>query len=162
MIKILEDLDIAPFLECYNNIEKYIQWSEFPNGKQAGLQYRNGNNPWTDAVGKTSPDTRWTTDVVLNDLFKGTVFESIIEHYNLTRTRFMWIKPYCCYSMHRDLSPRFHIPLITNPDCYFVFKEEGLTHMEIGHAYWVDTTKEHSFMNCSKEWRLHLLGRLIP
>jgi len=162
MIKILEDFDVDLFLDCYQDIEKYIQWTEYPNGKQAGLQYRLGNDPWSDAVGRTNLTSRWDSGVVLNEHFAGTIFETIIKKYNLTRTRFMWIKPYACYSMHRDLSPRFHIPLITNPDCYFVFKDEGLFHMKTGHAYWVDTTKEHSSMNCSNEWRLHLLGRSLP
>lgn len=160
MIKILEDLDITPFLDCYNQREKLIQWSEFPNGKQVGLQYRQGGCVWTDAVGKTKPGPSWREGSHINPLFRDTIFETIIEKYKLRRTRLMWIKPLSCYSMHQDFSPRLHIPLITNPDCYFVFKETGLHHFPTGHAYWVDTTKEHSAMNCSSEWRLHLLGSI--
>ena len=166
MIKILENLDIQPFVECYNNLKDNIIWSEFESGQQAGLQYRPGNDVWTDAVGKPSskPDSKntWVQDKVLNEIFKNTVFESVIEKYNITRTRFMWLKPFSCYSIHRDLSERLHIPLITNPDCYFVFKKEGLFHLETGKVYFVDTKKEHTAINCSNQWRLHLLGRVQP
>lgn len=160
MIKILEDLDITPILDCYKQLENLIQWSVFDNGKQVGLQYRPGGDIWTDAVGKTKPGSSWREGSNINPLFKDTIFETIINKYQLRRTRLMWIKPLCCYSMHQDFSPRLHIPLITNTDCYFVFKEFGLHHFPVGHAYWVDTTKEHSAMNCSSEWRLHLLGSI--
>jgi hypothetical protein len=158
MIKILEDLDVRLLLDCYKDIEKHIQWSEYANGKQTGIQYRKGNDPWVDAVGRAKLNDDWTSDVILNEHFIGTEFENIIKKYNITRTRLMWLKPYSCYSMHKDDSARLHIPLITNTNCYFVLKEEGLFHMETGHAYWADTRKEHSAMNCSTQWRLHLLG----
>jgi hypothetical protein len=160
MIRVLEDLNVKLLLDCYNDIEKHIQWSEYPNGKQAGLQYRESNEPWSDAVGRAKINDDWKSNIILNELFVGTIFEDIIKKYNLTRTRFMWLKPYSCYSMHKDDSVRFHIPLITNPYCYFVFREEGLFNMPSGHAYWVDTIKEHSAMNCSDKWRLHLLATL--
>ena len=157
MIKVLEDLDITPLLECYKNLEDNIQWSEFPTGKQVGIQHRKDCDPWSDAVGQ--PDSRgWKEEMFINQFFKNTPFEYYINKYKIRRTRLMWIKPHSCYSMHRDYTPRLHIPIITNPDCYFVFKKEGLFNMPVGHIYWVDTTKEHSAMNCSNEWRLHLLG----
>ena len=160
MIKILEDLDITPLLECYKNLENDIQWSEFQTGKQVGLQHRKDGNPWSDAVGqvKAGVNNGWDQELLINPLFKDTPFEYYIKKYKLRRTRLMWIKPLACYSMHRDYTPRLHIPLITNPNCYFVFKEKGLFNMPAGHAYWVDTTKEHSAMNCSNQWRLHLIG----
>ena len=160
LIKTLEDLNISPFLESYKNIEDGIVWTEYPNGKQAGLQYIQGCDPWTDAVGRANPNKNWYSNVCVNPYFNGTVFETFINKYKLTRTRFMWAKPFTCYSMHKDDSPRVHLPLITDPNCYFVFKDEGLFHFEVGKAHWVDTTKEHTFINCSPQWRLHLLGAL--
>lgn len=161
MIKVLEELDVVSLLNCYTNVEKHILWSEYPNGKQAGIQYRIGNDPWKDAVGRAKPNDKWTSDVILNEHFNGTLFEDIINKYQITRTRLMWLKPYSCYSMHKDDSVRFHIPLITNTYCYFVFKEYGVFNMPTGHVYCVDTTKEHSAMNCSNKWRLHLIGMKV-
>jgi hypothetical protein len=156
-IKVIDEIDISPILDNYYQLEKNIVWSEFPNGKQAGLQYTEGNDPWNDAVGRVKPEHCWK-DAKLNSYFNNSIFETVISKYKITRTRLMWLKPFSCYSMHRDDSVRLHIPLITNDKCFFVFKEDGLHNMEIGKVYWVDTLKEHSAMNCSSEWRLHLLG----
>lgn len=160
MIKILEDFDINPIFECYKKLESDIQWEEYPNGKQTGLQYRTDGDPWKDAVGTSINMIRgsWDIENNLNPYFKNTIFEEIITKYKLIRTRLMWAKPFSCYSMHRDDSPRFHIPIITNTDAYFVFKKDGLIHLSTGHAYWIDTRKFHTVMNCSKDWRLHLVG----
>jgi hypothetical protein len=160
MIKILDDFDVKELLEFYKKVEDDILWTEYNNGKQTGLQYRTGSNQWTDAVGPWKQgETKWK-DGLINSFFIGTPFEEVISKYNLYRTRLMWAKPFACYSMHQDYSPRVHIPLITNPDCYFVFKETGLTHLPVGKVYWTDTTKFHTAMNCSKEWRLHLVGEV--
>ena len=70
----------------------------------------------------------------------------------------MWIGPYACYSIHKDDTPRIHVPIITNPECYFVFKQGLLSHLPAGSVYWVDTTKFHTFMNCSDTPRLHIVG----
>ena len=75
----------------------------------------------------------------------------------------MWVNPMSCYSLHKDSTPRIHIPLITNPSCYFIFKEnntpEGIIqHLPVGSVYWTNTTVSHTFINCSELPRLHLVG----
>lgn len=160
MIKLLDNVDVTPILECYKKLEDGIKWVEYPNGKQAGLQYNEGNDPWTDAVGRMKAGQQWTPNSPLNPYFKDTIFEELIAKYKITRTRLMWLSPYSCYSMHKDDTARIHIPLITNDDCYFVFKEKGSFNLPAGGVYWVDTLLPHSAMNCSTEWRLHLLGAL--
>ncbi len=156
---VIDKIDSDLILNEYLKIEKDIPWSEYPNGKQTGLQYTDGNDPWTDAVGRMKIGQDWN-NCLLNPFFKGTLFEEIIKKYKLVRTRLMWLKPYSCYSMHRDDSKRLHVPIVTNDNCFFVFKNEGLISMTTGNVYEVDTTEPHSAMNCSSEWRLHLLGGL--
>jgi hypothetical protein len=57
MIKILGPIDIQPLLDCYSNLESGIQWTEYGHkGRQAGLQNRPSENPWTSIVGKSSGD----------------------------------------------------------------------------------------------------------
>jgi hypothetical protein len=160
MIKLLDNVDVNPILECYKKLEGGIKWAEYPNGKQTGLQYNGGNDPWSDAVGRLRAGQKWTTNALLNPYFKDTIFEELITKYKITRTRFMWLKPYSCYSMHVDDTARIHIPIVTNDDCYFVFKDKGCFTLPTGSAYLVDTTQSHSAMNCSSKWRLHLLGAL--
>lgn len=165
LIEVIDTIDHALVIESYLEIEKGISWREYPNGRQTGLQYHSGLDPWTDAVGagrgRTTPGLTWT-DTEINPYFKGTYFEEIIIKYKLLRTRLLWLKPYSCYSMHTDTSTRVHVPIITNDHCYFVFRENGLFNMPVGHVYHVNTLEEHSAMNCSKEWRLHLIGAVEP
>lgn len=160
MIKVLDNVDVTPILESYNKLENGIKWSVYPNGKQTGLQYNFGNDPWSDAVGRLKAGQKWSASALLNPYFKDTIFEELIAKYKITRTRFMWLKPYSCYSMHKDDTARIHIPIITNDECYFVFKDKGCFNLPTGSVYWVDTLETHSAMNCSSEWRLHLLGAL--
>jgi hypothetical protein len=98
------------------------------------------------------------TVFILNSVFKDTIFEEVINKYKLLRTRLMWVGPYACYSMHTDQTLRVHVPLITNSECYFVFKQGIVQHMPAGSVYWTNTLKPHTFINCSDIPRLHLIG----
>jgi hypothetical protein len=164
MIKVIGNIDIDLVVNQYMAIEDQIQWVEmYPHHKQAGLQYaEETENLWAGGTGKltglVNPEHQYNN---INPLLRGTIFEDIINEHKLVRTRFMWVNRMSCYSMHRDLSPRVHVPIITNPECYFVLKQgsEGLIeHLPAGKVYWTDTRIHHTFMNCSLEPRLHLIG----
>jgi hypothetical protein len=179
MIKILNDIDITDILSEFYRLEPNIVWtSSGHKGKQAGLQYKDDSKPgeldvplnpetnlpwtkheWTSAVGRNQGMELSYNKT--NPFFKDTIFEKLIADYKMTRTRLMWVNRMSCYSIHKDSTPRVHIPLITNPECYFVFKNNDtaqLTHMTTGHVYWADTRRDHTFMNCSEMDRLHLVG----
>ena len=157
LIKTIESIDINPILECYQSIESEIIWTEYNHkGKQSGLQYLDNEDPWASAVGiSRGRELEYSN---LNPLFSGTIFEEIINKYKFKRTRLMWVGPYACYSMHKDSTPRVHIPLITNLDCYFVFKSGIIKHLEAGYVHYTNTNWKHTFMNCSDQYRLHLVG----
>lgn len=157
MITLLEKIDTTEIVESYYSLESSIQWTDMGHkGRQSGLQYKEGQDPWSSAVGRGQGQDLGCT--LLNPFFKDTVFEQLINKYNLKRTRLMWVGPYACYSIHQDETPRVHIPLITNPDCMFLFKYGVPAHLELGSVYWVDTRKHHTFINCSDQSRLHLVG----
>lgn len=157
MIKILNKINSMEIFREFHKLEKDIVWTEYGHkGKQSGLQYADHEDIWTSAVGRRqNSETLYSN---LNDFFKNTVFEKIINEYQLKRTRLMWTYPYACYSMHRDESPRIHIPIVTNSQCFFVFKKGLIEHLSLGNVYWVDTRKFHTFINCSEFPRLHLVG----
>lgn len=157
MIKIVETIDVNSLLESYNLIEPNIQWTDYYlKGKQAGLQYKVNDDPWNSAVGKQNGrDHEYN---IINPLFKGTIFETLIDKYHLTRSRLMWVYGMACYSMHIDETPRIQIPIITNPDCYFIFKNLPPIHLRAGNVYFVDTRQYHTFANCSDHARLHFVG----
>lgn len=157
MIKVIESFRIAPLLACYFKIEREIVWTDYRNkGRQAGLQFKEVEDPWSSAVGVSKGAELAYTN--LNPFFKNTIFEEIINKYNLLRTRLMWISPMSCYSMHKDTTPRIHLPLITNPECYFVFKQGIVEHLKAGKVYQTNTLEDHTFINCSNQSRLHLVG----
>ena len=160
MIKILRDVDISSLLTYYKKIEDIIQWTDYGHkGKQAGLQYKEKEDVWASAVGKHSNNELSYNN--LNPFFKDTEFETIINEYNLTRSRFMWVGPMSCYSIHQDQTPRLHIPLITNTECFLLFKlGPKLIHLDTGKIYKAETRIPHTIINCSEFPRLHFVGIL--
>jgi hypothetical protein len=157
MIKSLNSIDHNNIINEYKTVESSLVWTEYGHkGKQCGLQFKDGEDPWTSAVGPSKGNE--LSYINLNPFFKNTIFEELIDSYKLYRTRLMWVGPYACYSMHKDTSPRIHIPLITNKDCLFVFRSKIPTHLSAGSVFWTDTRHSHSFMNCSDQPRLHLVG----
>ena len=158
MIHIIESIDIAPILKEYDSLEKDIVWYEAGSKKQTGLQYLEGEDQWISATGKSRKDIAETQFTLINPFFKNTIFETLIVKFKLLRARLMWVGPHSTYSMHRDTTPRIHIPMITNPDCYFVFQKGIVKHLPTGHVYWINTMDKHTFMNCSEQSRLHLIG----
>jgi len=157
MIKLLSHVDVQPILDKYSQVEKDIQWTDYGHkGKQAGLQYKIDEDPWTSAVGRSQGHELEYDN--LNPFFKDTVFEEVINKYNFKRTRLMWVGPNACYSMHKDTTPRIHIPLVTNSECYFVFRNGTIMNLSSGNVWWVDTRLLHTFINCSDHPRLHLVG----
>lgn len=157
MFKFINKINLDEVLDCYKKIESGIQWTDYGHkGRQAGVQYCPEENYWESAVGKNKGNGLVYTE--LNPYFKDTIFEDIIKQYNLHRTRLMWVGPYACYTMHKDDNPRIHVPIITNPSCYFLFKSGMLKYLEPGFVWWVDTRRHHTFINCSDQERLHLVG----
>jgi hypothetical protein len=156
MIKnIIDTIDVDTILNELNKLGN-IEWTDYIQGRQTGLQYKLGEDPWTSSVGKSQGNETQYTEI--NPFFKDTIFETVIEKYNLKRTRLMWVNPKSCYSLHADKTPRIHIPLITNPECYFLFKSGSLHHLATGSVWWVNTQLVHTFLNCSDHPRLHLVG----
>jgi len=155
--KPIDNIDIISLREFYSRIESEIKWQEYiQQGKQSGIQFADNEDPFLSAVGVAR-----TRDIAfnnLNSLYKDTIIEDIIKKYDCTRMRWMWMYPKSCYTFHKDQTPRIHIPIITNPDNMFVFEDHAPFHLPIGNVYWVDTRKKHTFINCSTELRLHLVG----
>ena len=152
---VIDTIDTDYILNELNTIDNIV-WTNFSQGRQVGLQYKLGEDFWASAVGKSQGNE--TQYIELNPFFKNTIFETIIEKYNLKRTRLMWVNEKSCYSLHSDETPRIHIPLITNSECYFLFNPGSLHHLAAGSVWWVNTKLCHTFLNCSSYSRLHLVG----
>jgi hypothetical protein len=66
----------------------------------------------------------------------------ILEHTDLARSF--------------NFSHRIHVPIVTNPDVYFMIEDERCI-MEEGNAYEINNKVLHSVENRGKETRIHLL-----
>jgi hypothetical protein len=156
IIREIETIDVPPILDAYYKIENGLVWKEESHGlKQSGLQYATGQDPFLSATGKVKLlDSAYDN---LNTYFEGSIFVDLIKKYNLKRSRLIWAPPRSAYSFHKDVSPRVHIPLVTNPGCYFIF-ENYMKHIPAGSVYWVDTARFHTFINTSIYPRLHFIG----
>jgi len=156
MIKEIGNFDAECFYSEYKRIEPQIVWGEIDKGNQAALQYRLDEDMWKGAVDRSKGNELEYNK--LNPIFKDTIFEEVIIKYQLKRTRFMWLNPWSCYSLHRDITPRIHFPIYTNSQNFFIFKDGGLEHLKAGVVYYADTRLLHTAINCSEEKRLHLVG----
>jgi hypothetical protein len=140
MIHQLTPIDHVKLLNDYNLIEPSIEWIDYsPQSKQFYLQLED--------------------EISLKPIVKNTIIEEYIKRFNLHRCRLMWLGTKCCYSMHKDPYQRIHIPMITNDQCYFIFKMGMVQHIPVGYAYLVNATLEHTAINGSNDhWRLHIVG----
>lgn len=94
-------------------------------------------------------------------LFDIPYINSIIKEHNLYRVRIMKLKSKTCYSYHQDWCKRFHIPIISNNNCFFVIDDIICRYPADGNYYIIDTTKTHTAVNASWEDRIHLIGDII-
>ena len=86
-----------------------------------------------------------------------------MKDLKMFRTRVLILRPYECYSYHRDYTKRIHIPVITNKSS-FIVEDRQLKHLPAdGNYYVVDTTKMHTALNGSRnnEDRLHIVGGIL-
>lgn len=159
---LLESMNVSSILNFYKSIEPSIKWQHGEKGKQSSLQYAIDEEPFISGCGKTSGMDK--SNNILVDIYHNTIVDNIIQKYKMVRTRWMWMSPFSCYSIHRDVYPRIHIPIITNDRCYFLFpnREENIIfNLPSTGVWWVNTRIEHTFLNCSDIWRLHLVGSCL-
>jgi hypothetical protein len=83
---------------------------------------------------------------------------SILLDLKMYRTRVMNLKPKTCYTYHRDITKRIHIPIETNESCFIIINKEVKHYPANGNYYVVDTTQYHTALNASMLNRIHIVG----
>lgn len=156
--KALGKVDTTRALEQFNElIEEMIK----TNIDQYGLKGRLDDKQDLDfGEGKTRAGVKleeWShwRDEKYNQGWLKSFLEGLSPR-TIGRVRIMRMRPRLCYSWHRDLTPRIHIPLITHPDNFMVINNESM-HLYRGTYWWTDTTKFHTAMNCSDKDRFHMV-----
>jgi hypothetical protein len=97
---------------------------------------------------------------VFNEEFKDTYFYEIYNTIpNIGRFRIMNMSGPSCYSIHTDVTYRYHIAIETSPDCLFLFPDLNKTlHIPLdGNFYIVNTKHRHTFINGSRSRRIHIV-----
>ena len=151
-------------VELCNNLAKSHGDFEYRSDGQVAIQTDEPNiDNWFAGTGKSDTRTKdWERSFChLQPSLQGTVIEDYIKWLDVPvyRARIMLAREKGCYSIHRDFSPRLHLPLVTNSQCNFLITEPlTMFHLPAdGTTTWVDTTKPHTFMNGSTHKRLHLV-----
>lgn len=97
--------------------------------------------------------------------FENTILDSVINNlpFRVWRTRLMIMPPGYKYTIHKDPTPRVHIPIITDPKCICIFPDDKIhTYLPAdGSIYWIDTRRNHTYENNSDLHRIHLVGVVI-
>lgn len=155
-----------------NNLVKSFPFKE--NVMQLGLQVKDPIDDSIDQFYESTGRIRKTGGMIVEPQYKfihprlkgGFVDQWLqsLSEYRIVRTRLMYMNPRSCYSIHSDPYPRIHLPVITDPQCLMIFPESSaIEHMAAdGTSYYVDTTKKHTFINCSAVPRIHLVGVVLP
>ena len=154
---------VAQAVEIVANLNLGHDIINQPDG-QVAIQHNELNvNDYRAGIGKSFAKTpEWEQRFCnLQPAYKDTAIAEYLDWLEVPvyRTRIMLSRPKSCYSIHSDYSPRLHLPLVTNNQCYFLFtKPEKMFHMPAdGKTYWVDTRNSHTFLNGSLLDRLHLV-----
>jgi len=86
---------------------------------------------------------------------------SILFHFDLYRSRVMNLKSKTCLSYHKDPTKRFHIPIVTNENCFFIIDKKYYHLPADGSCYIIDSTLPHTAVNASFSDRVHIIGTLV-
>lgn len=156
--KVLGKTDVSKALSQFKPIIDMMQKDDI---LQWGLKGRVVENEDLDfGEGKTRPGvtlSEWShwRDEQYNSGWLAELIE-FLSPREIGRIRIMKMKGRTCYSWHKDLTPRVHVPLITNPECFMVIRNQS-RHLYKGAIWWTETTQFHTAMNCSENDRYHLI-----
>jgi hypothetical protein len=151
--------------------EKYREI--FDTHNQLSITGRDGANV-TDGIGSLWDYTlkRFTAKtedfITVNDDFKDDQYlmamvtsvkeDAALRGKQIGRIRFMRLKPKTCLTLHKDPDEfRYHIPLETNENCFFVVGEHIYRMPILGETYLIDTRDVHTAVNASNETRIHIV-----
>jgi hypothetical protein len=110
--------------------------------------------------GEQKYKSRETDFTVFNERYKNTYLYEIYRNLpSIGRFRIMTMHGPCCYTIHKDLSKRYHYVVETNVNCIFLFPTiKQQVHIPCdGNLYLLETRLPHTFVNGSRETRIHLV-----
>lgn len=86
------------------------------------------------------------------------ILETLKNRFEFNTVVYRLIMPNTVYDWHSDTGHFcFHIPIITNQGCRFIYEKENFYLEADGTIYIVNQKKHHTFCNAGKEPRVHLI-----
>jgi hypothetical protein len=163
MIKELNiQIDHTELTELFHKAWNSQAWSKSFPTVQSGLNV-SADNPddYLSSCGGGLSTEKEKSFCLFHKFYKNSYVQKLDESLNLNIYRWRWMILFgkSCYSLHQDSTQRVHIPIISNPQSFLIFKDPAaLFELSVGKTYLVDTRKTHSAMNGHETWRVHLVG----
>lgn len=90
------------------------------------------------------------------------IADEIKSIFNYNSITYRSIQPNTAYNWHTDSGQIcYHIPLITNPGCWFVYEHRSFRMPADGSVYVVNNGRPHTFVNAGTEPRTHLTFEIL-
>lgn len=120
-----------------------------------------GKNDWVTGIGRIEEleEQEERKYQFIYPELQGTLLEKFIREHSGFRTRIMIMNPKQCYSVHADPTPRIHLPIKTNNQCWMIWPYKNQCYqLYEGVVYLADTTQNHTFCNGSVDQpRIHIV-----
>ena len=148
--------------QCIDLFYKHADLPNNPDGQVSVQTDNDSSDNWFNGIGKRQRGDDWEYSFdKLQPSLRGTPIDEYFQWLGVPvyRSRIMLSREKSSYSIHFDTSPRLHLPLVTNPQCNFLFTFPlSMIHLPAdGRTTWLDTRLPHTFLNGSLEHRLHLV-----
>jgi hypothetical protein len=90
------------------------------------------------------------------------IIDYLQKRINFNSVTYRSIQPNTCYNWHYDTGGLcYHIPIITNAGCWFVYENRSFSMPANGTIYAVNSSKNHTFVNAGSEPRIHLTFEVL-
>ena len=146
--------EVEDILSHFKNIPSLNQVS-----LQASVQSPSIGEHWNCSVGRLKGIDASENQYIYPIFKKAVLINHYLESFNIYRARIMISKPKECYTIHKDDSPRIHIPVTSNPKCLMLINSTSY-YLAPGKVYWTDTRFPHTALNGSSNssTRIHIVG----
>lgn len=85
------------------------------------------------------------------------IAETLRKTLDFNSITYRSIEPNTCYNWHTDPGKIcYHIPLITNQGCWFIYEHRSFHMPATGEIYIVNNSRPHTFVNAGDSPRIHI------
>lgn len=152
--------NLTDFDDLKFQVEKIVENIGFLHNQIICQGLSENGDDWHTGIGRISELDYQDESLYrfLNYGLDNTPLGNLIKKYSAFRTRILALDPRHCYTVHKDPTPRIHIPIITNSESWMIWPyNEECKKLKPGTVYWTDTRKPHSFLNGGDDIRIHIV-----